>query len=120
MAYPRAAASRTVAAPMPRLPPVIRTMGEEDATPGILDRASLYHASHMARAARPPIPPVASILQSLEALATPKDLANLQRFGITSANALGISMANVQKVAKQVGRDHATAAALWATGVYEA
>ena len=47
-----------------------------------------------------PVPPVAEILQSLEALATPRDLANLQRFGITAANALGVSMANIQKVAR--------------------
>ena len=52
--------------------------------------------------------------------ATPHDLANLQRFGITSANALGVSMANVQKVARAIGRDHATAEALWTSGVYEA
>ena len=74
----------------------------------------------MARKAPSPVPPVADILKSLQALSTPRDLANLQRFGITSANALGVSIANVQKVAKQIGRDHATAAALWATGVYEA
>ena len=74
----------------------------------------------MARKAPSPVPPVADVLKSLQALSTPRDLANLQRFGITSANALGVSIANVQKVAKQIGRDHATAAALWATGVYEA
>jgi 3-methyladenine DNA glycosylase AlkD len=67
-----------------------------------------------------PPPTISDILQQLEALATPKDLANLQRFGITSAHALGISMANVQKVARAVGRDHATAEALWASRVYEA
>ena len=66
------------------------------------------------------MPPVADILQSLEALATPRDLANLQRFGITAARPLGVSMANIQKLARQVGRDHATAAALWASGIYEA
>ena len=67
-----------------------------------------------------PKPTTSDILQQLEAHATPKDLANLQRFGITSANALGISMANVQKVARGIGRDHATAEELWASGVYEA
>jgi len=80
----------------------------------------MYHASHMARPARSPMPPVAEVLHSLEALATPKDLANLQRFGITSAKALGVSIANVQKVARGIGRDHATAEALWTSGVYEA
>jgi 3-methyladenine DNA glycosylase AlkD len=74
----------------------------------------------MVRQAHSPDPRLADILASLQALSTPRDLANLQRFGITSANALGVSMANVQKVAKQIGRDHATAAALWGSGVYEA
>ena len=80
----------------------------------------MYHATHMARLAPTSIPPLADLLRSLQALSTPRDLANLQRFGITSANALGVSMANVQKVAKQVGRDHAVAEALWVSGVYEA
>ena len=31
-----------------------------------------------------------------------------------------MSIANVQKVARGIGRDHATAEALWASGVYEA
>ena len=74
----------------------------------------------MARVASAPVMPVATMLESLAALATPKDLANLQRFGITSANALGVSIANVQKLARAIGRDHATAAALWTSGVYEA
>ncbi|BCS30870.1 hypothetical protein TBR22_A00700 [Luteitalea sp. TBR-22] len=68
----------------------------------------------------PPAPPLGEIMRALEALATPRDLANLPRFGITASNPLGVSMANVHKVARQVGRDHATAVALWETGVYEA
>ena len=66
------------------------------------------------------IPTVSDVLQQLQALATPKDLANLQRFGITAANPLGVSMANIQKVARTMARDHALASALWDTGVYEA
>ena len=67
-----------------------------------------------------PTPTVTDALQQLQALATPRDLANLQRFGIAATNPLGVSMANIQKVAKKIGRDHALAAALWDTGVYEA
>ena len=74
----------------------------------------------MARIPRPPVPPVAELLNALEALATPRDMANLQRFGITAANPLGVSVANIQKVARQFGRDHEAAAALWASGIYEA
>ena len=62
----------------------------------------------------------AAAIARLEALATPKDLANLQRFGITSARPLGVSMANIQKVARALERNHALAQALWESGIYEA
>ena len=43
------------------------------------------------------------------------------RFGIvTKDETYGVSMAHVQKLAKELGRDHDFAAALWASGVYEA
>lgn len=50
---------------------------------------------------------------------TQKDLDNLQRFGISASNPIGVSVANIQKLAKELGRSHALAAALWETGVYE-
>ena len=65
-------------------------------------------------------PDVASVLASLEALSSQRDRDNLTRFGITAKNPLGVSMANIQKLGKQLGRDHDLAAALWATDVYEA
>jgi len=58
---------------------------------------------------------------ALERLATPKDSANLTRFGIVTADrVLGVSMAKIQGLAKRIGRDPALAAALWETGCYEA
>ncbi|MBI4902129.1 MAG: DNA alkylation repair protein [Acidobacteria bacterium] len=63
---------------------------------------------------------VDDVVAMLAGSRTQKDLDNLKRFGITAGNALGVSMANIQKVAKQVGRDHTLALALWKTGVYEA
>lgn len=59
-------------------------------------------------------------MAALRSAATAHDLANLDRFGIVAPSALGVSMANLQKIAKRLGRDHALAAGLWATGVYEA
>jgi len=44
----------------------------------------------------------------------------LVRFGITAKSALGVSMANIQKQAKALGRNHALACALWDSGCYEA
>jgi 3-methyladenine DNA glycosylase AlkD len=63
---------------------------------------------------------LADAMAALRSAATDHDLANLDRFGIVAPGALGVSMANLQKIAKPLGRDHDLAAALWATGAYEA
>lgn len=44
----------------------------------------------------------------------------MARFGLPSDHALGVSMGDIQQVARQIGRDHALAGQLWKTGVYEA
>ena len=53
-------------------------------------------------------------------MSTQRDRANLARFGITATKAFGVSMANIQVLAKRLGRNHELAAALWDTGWYEA
>ena len=64
---------------------------------------------------------LAAALAALEAQASPKVLADMApRYGIVTDHALGVPMAKMQAVAKSLGRDHALAAALWDTGVYEA
>jgi 3-methyladenine DNA glycosylase AlkD len=63
---------------------------------------------------------VRTALAELKAKSTAKDRANLARFGIDARNALGVSMANIQKIAKSLGRSHELAQALWDTGCYEA
>jgi 3-methyladenine DNA glycosylase AlkD len=63
---------------------------------------------------------VQDALSSLERMSTQHDRENLARFGITASKALGVSMANIQVVAKRLGRSHELAAALWDTGWYEA
>jgi 3-methyladenine DNA glycosylase AlkD len=42
------------------------------------------------------------------------------RYGIVTPKAFGVPMRNIQELGKRLGRDHALAAALWATGWYEA
>jgi len=59
-------------------------------------------------------------LAALEQLSTKRDRDNLSRFGITAKSALGVSMANIQKLAKSLGKNHELACALWDTGCYEA
>jgi 3-methyladenine DNA glycosylase AlkD len=63
---------------------------------------------------------VQAALSALEQMGTERDRENLTRFGITASKALGVSMANVQVLAKRFGRNHELAAALWDTGWYEA
>jgi 3-methyladenine DNA glycosylase AlkD len=44
----------------------------------------------------------------------------MARYGLPSDHALGVSMANMKVLGKRLGKNHALAAALWDTGVYEA
>jgi 3-methyladenine DNA glycosylase AlkD len=72
------------------------------------------------RAQRPLETAVKAALSSLEQMSTQRDRENLARFGITASKAFGVSMANMQGLAKRLGRSHELAAALWDTGWYEA
>ncbi len=67
-----------------------------------------------------PTDQVRDALAWLEQKRTARDLANLARFGITARNPLGVSMTNMQAVAKRLGRSHELAEGLWNTGVFEA
>ena len=66
------------------------------------------------------MPAVNDVLKQLKAKASAHDLANLGKFGIAASKPIGVSMKNIQVVARSVGRDHALAEALWKTGYYEA
>jgi 3-methyladenine DNA glycosylase AlkD len=63
---------------------------------------------------------VQQALTALERASTKRDYENLARFGIATSKAFGVSMANIQRLAKRLGRSHELAEALWATGWYEA
>ena len=65
---------------------------------------------------------VKATLKALEARASAKFRDDMsKRYGIvTRDKRLGVPMAQIQKIAKSLGRDHALADELWATGVYEA
>lgn len=45
---------------------------------------------------------------------------SLPRYGIIAPKAMGVAMGDVQAIAKQLGRNHALAEALWKSGWYEA
>ncbi len=64
--------------------------------------------------------PVQSALTWLKRKGTKRGREGMARYAIPSDKAFGVSMANIQKLAKLLGRNHRLAAALWATGRYEA
>jgi 3-methyladenine DNA glycosylase AlkD len=65
-------------------------------------------------------PDVDSILSWLEKHSSAATREGMARYGIPSDNASGVSVADLRRLAKQVGRDHHLAHALWETGSYEA
>ena len=60
------------------------------------------------------------ILRELKSRASPKNLQGMARFGINTENALGISVTELRKLAKPIGRNHSLALELWTTGIHEA
>ena len=65
-------------------------------------------------------PRVATALEWLGKRSSKSVRAGLARYAIPDDKALGVRMADIQKLGKQLGRDHALALALWKTDVYEA
>ena len=64
---------------------------------------------------------VQAVLTSLERLADKRVREDMsKRYGVYTNKAFGVSMSNIQKVARPLGRNHELAAALWETGWYEA
>jgi 3-methyladenine DNA glycosylase AlkD len=61
-----------------------------------------------------------AVLARLRELADPSRLPGMARYGIGGGTAYGVTVAELRGVARDLGRDHDLAAALWATGVHEA
>jgi 3-methyladenine DNA glycosylase AlkD len=60
------------------------------------------------------------ILERLQSLANPQNVAGMRRYGISTHNALGISIYTLRLLAKEIGKDHALALELWDSGIHEA
>jgi 3-methyladenine DNA glycosylase AlkD len=60
------------------------------------------------------------IIAHLKSLANPDNVAGMRRYGISTENALGISIYTLRPLAKEIGRDHELALALWESGIHEA
>jgi 3-methyladenine DNA glycosylase AlkD len=60
------------------------------------------------------------VLSRLKSLENPEAASGMARFGINTENAYGVSVPKLRAMAKEIGRDHALAANLWASGIHEA
>ena len=60
------------------------------------------------------------VIARLKALGNPVNVAGMARFGINSENTLGISVATLRGIAKEIGKDHQLALDLWDSGIHEA
>jgi len=61
------------------------------------------------------------VMHRLRELANPADLAGMERFGITTEHSIGgITAPKLQKLAREVDRDHDLVLDLWPSGIREA
>jgi 3-methyladenine DNA glycosylase AlkD len=63
---------------------------------------------------------VEEVVNKLNARAKPDQLAGMARYGMTVEKRLGVAVPDMRKMAKEIGRDHQLALALWRTGFAEA
>jgi 3-methyladenine DNA glycosylase AlkD len=63
---------------------------------------------------------VMDILDKLQKKARPDQLEGMAKYGIKVERRLGVSVPDMRKLAKEVGKDHKLALELWKTGITEA
>ena len=60
------------------------------------------------------------VIEQLKRASSPSSLPGMKRFGIQVEHALGVSIPDIRKLAKRIGKNHTLAQRLWATGIHEA
>ena len=60
------------------------------------------------------------IIQKIKSLSNPEAVKGMARFGINPENTYGVPIPNLRDMAKEIGKDHALAQQLWASGIHEA
>lgn len=60
------------------------------------------------------------IIRYLQSLANPVNVAGMARFGINSPNTLGISVAVLRPLARQIGKNQSLSLKLWQSQIHEA
>jgi len=63
---------------------------------------------------------VKDVLDRLQSKAHPEQLKGMAKYGIKIEKRLGVSVPDMRKLAKELGRDHKLALDLWRTGIAEA
>jgi 3-methyladenine DNA glycosylase AlkD len=63
---------------------------------------------------------VEEVLEKLKSKARPDQLEGMARYGMVSEGRLGLSIPELRKMAKEIGKDHKLALELWASGLQEA
>jgi len=63
---------------------------------------------------------VKDALQKLQSKAQPEQLQGMAKYGMTVEQRLGVSVPDMRKLAKEIGKDHRLALDLWRTGITEA
>jgi len=62
---------------------------------------------------------VNDIVAKLKSKANPDNLKGMARYGISTTNRLGVSIPELRKTAKELGKNHKLASQLWAKGIDE-
>jgi 3-methyladenine DNA glycosylase AlkD len=60
------------------------------------------------------------IIERLKAMYNSEAVQGMARFGIKTVNTYGVSVPNLRRMAREVGKDHAMAQQLWLSGIHEA
>lgn len=63
---------------------------------------------------------VQEVLKKLESRAKPEHVEGMARYGMIAEHRLGVSVPDMRRIAKEVGKDHDLARRLWETGIPEA
>lgn len=63
---------------------------------------------------------MSEVIVILRQATKPKYLAGMSRYGIKTDHAFGIRLPDIRAITKKIGKNHALALELWATGYHEA
>jgi len=63
---------------------------------------------------------ISEVLRKLKSLSNPRNVAGMARFGINPKNTLGVSIPDLRKLAKEIGKNHKLAQKLWDSKIHEA